>query len=125
MQIFPQRSFSPDASCSAAPLCLPGSATSMNAALLTQLMTTRGVPQPQAMLWLGIALQIAAGALLIAGMWTGFAAAGLILFLLVATPMFHNFWDHAGAERAAKINGVVGNVALIGGFLVVMAGASQ
>ena len=96
-----------------------------NAALLTQLMTTRGVPQPRAMLWLGIALQIAAGALLIAGMWTGLAAAGLILFLLVATPMFHNFWDHQGAERAAKINGVVGNVALMGGFLVVMAGASQ
>jgi putative oxidoreductase len=96
-----------------------------NSTLLTQLMTTRGVPQAHAMLWLGIALQIVAGTLLIAGMWTGLAAAGLTLFLLVATPMFHNFWDHQGPDRAAKINGVVGNVALIGGFLVVMAGASQ
>lgn len=96
-----------------------------NAPLLTGMMAARGVPQAQTMLWLGIVLQIAAGALLIAGMWTGLAAAGLILFLLIATPMFHNFWDHQGAERAAKINGVVGNVALIGGFLVVMAGASQ
>lgn len=96
-----------------------------NAALLTQLMATRGVPQAQTMLWLGIVLQIGAGALIMAGVWTGLAAAVLILFLLVATPMFHNFWGHQGPERAAKINGVVGNVALIGGFLVVIAGASQ
>lgn len=96
----------------------------LNTPLVTQLMSVRGVPEAQAVLWLGIALQIAAGALLIAGVWTGLAAAGLILFLLVATPMFHNFWDHQGPERAVKINGVVGNVALIGGFLVVIAGAS-
>jgi putative oxidoreductase len=96
----------------------------LNAPLVTQLMSARGVPQARLMLWLGIALQIAAGALLIAGIWTALAAAGLILFLLVATPMFHNFWDHQGPERAARINGVVGNVALIGGFLVVLAGAS-
>ena len=93
-----------------------------NAALLTQLMTTRGVPQAQAMLWLGIALQIVAGALLIAGMWTGLAAAGaLSSSCFIATPMFHNFWDYQGAERGAKINGVVGNVALIGGFLALAA----
>jgi putative oxidoreductase len=96
-----------------------------NASLLTQLMSTRGVPWAQEVLWLGIVLQIATGALLIAGIWTGFAAAGLILFLLAATPMFHDFWNHQGPERAAKINGVVGNAALVGGFLVVMAGASQ
>jgi putative oxidoreductase len=96
----------------------------LNAALLTQLMSARGVPQARTMLWLGIVLQIAAGALLIAGIWTALAASGLILFLLVATPMFHNFWDHQGQERAAKINGVVGNIALIGGFLVVIASAS-
>ncbi len=96
----------------------------LNTALLTQLMSARGVPQARTMLWLGIVLQIAAGALLIAGIWTALAASGLILFLLVATPMFHNFWDHQGQERAAKINGVVGNIALIGGFLVVIASAS-
>lgn len=96
----------------------------LNAPLLAQLMAARGVPLAQTMLWLGIVLQIMAGALLIAGIWTGFAAAILTLFLLAATPMFHNFWNHQGAERAAKINGAVGNVALIGGFLAVIASAS-
>jgi putative oxidoreductase len=92
-----------------------------NAGFLTQLMTTRGVPQARLMLWLGIVLQIVAGVLVIVGIWTALAAACLILFLLVATPMFHNFWDHQGPERAARINGFVGNVALTGGFLALMA----
>jgi len=92
-----------------------------NRAFLTQLMAARGVPQAQLALWLGIVLQVAAGALVIAGLWTAFAAAILILFLIVATPMFHNFWDHQGPDRAARINGFVGNVALTGGFLALMA----
>ncbi|MER9866100.1 DoxX family protein [Mesorhizobium sp. M0136] len=92
-----------------------------NAALVSQLMTTRGVPQARLVLWLGIVLQIIAGALVIAGIWTPLAAACLILFLIVATPMFHNFWDHQGPERASRINGFVGNVALTGGFLALIA----
>ncbi|MER8952564.1 DoxX family protein [Mesorhizobium sp. M0833] len=92
-----------------------------NAALVSQLMTTRGVPQARLVLWLGIVLQIIAGALGIAGIWAALAAACLILFLIVATPMFHNFWDHQGPERASRINGFVGNMALTGGFLALIA----
>ncbi|CAN7515759.1 DoxX family protein [Mesorhizobium sp. LjNodule214] len=93
----------------------------VNAAFLTQLMTARGVPQAGLALWLGIALQIVAGGLIVAGIWTALAAAGLILFLIVATIMFDNFWDHQGPERAARINGFIANVALTGGFLSLMA----
>jgi putative oxidoreductase len=92
-----------------------------NRPLLTSIMTARGVPQAGLLLWAGIALQIAAGALLISGFWTALAAAGLIAFLIAATVMFNNFWDHQGAERAARINGVVANVALAGGFILAMA----
>jgi putative oxidoreductase len=38
--------------------------------------------------------------------------------------MFHNFWDHQGAERAARINGVVANIALTGGFILAMAASA-
>ncbi|MER9349395.1 MULTISPECIES: DoxX family protein [unclassified Mesorhizobium] len=92
-----------------------------NAAFLTQLMAARGVPQARLALWLGIVLQITAGVLVIAGFWTAVAAAVLLLFLIVATPMFHNFWDHQGPDRASRINGFVGNVALSGGFLTLIA----
>ncbi|MER8372008.1 DoxX family protein [Mesorhizobium sp. M1406] len=92
-----------------------------NAAFLTQLMAARGVPQARPALWLGIVLQVGAGVLVIAGLWTAIAAAVLLAFLIVATPMFHNFWDHQGPERASRINGFVGNVALSGGFLTLIA----
>lgn len=92
-----------------------------NAAFLTGLMAARGVPQAQLALWAGIVLQIIAGALVMGGLWVAIASAVLVLFLIVATPMFHNFWDYQGPDRAARINGFVGNVALSGGFLTLIA----
>ena len=38
--------------------------------------------------------------------------------------MFDNFWDHEGLERGTRINGFVANVALLGGFLLVIATAA-
>jgi len=92
-----------------------------NRKLVTSLMAARGVPQAGLALWLGILLQVVAGVLVIAGLWTALAAAALIVFLVVATLMFHNFWDHQGPDRASRINGVVSNVALGGGFLALIA----
>jgi len=91
-----------------------------NRGFLAQMMGTRGVPQAATVLWLGIVAQIAAGALLMAGLWPVPAAGLLLLFLLAATPMFHNFWDYQGPDRAAKINGFVGNIALAGGFFTLL-----
>lgn len=99
---------------------LAGLRNIQNAAFLTQLMNARGVPQARLALWVGIVLQIIAGVALMAGLWTAIACAVLVLFLIVATPMFHNFWDHQGPDRAAKINGFVGNIALAGGFLTLL-----
>jgi len=92
-----------------------------NVPFLSGLMAGRGVPIARLALYLGIALQIAAGLLFAAGLAVPYAAAALVVFLAVATPIFHNFWDHQGPERAAKINGVVGNIALVGGFLLAAA----
>ncbi|TPK47820.1 DoxX family protein [Mesorhizobium sp. B2-5-4] len=92
-----------------------------NAAFLTGLMAARGVPKTRLALWAGIVLQIIAGVLVIASLWTAIACTVLVMFLVVATSMFHNFWDHQGPDRAARINGVVGNVALSGGFLTLIA----
>ncbi|WP_457151186.1 DoxX family protein [Mesorhizobium sp. P5_C1] len=92
-----------------------------NAAFLTHLMAARGVPQARLALWAGVVLQIIAGVLVMAGFWIAIACAVLVAFLIVATPMFHNFWDHQGPDRASRINGFVGNVALSGGFLTLIA----
>ena len=90
----------------------------MNASLVSGMMAARGVPLAKPALYAGIVLQIVAGVLLAAGLWVACAATALIVFLIAATPMFHNFWDVQGPERAAKINGWVSNVALAGGLLI-------
>ncbi|TGQ69767.1 DoxX family protein [Mesorhizobium sp. M00.F.Ca.ET.186.01.1.1] len=92
-----------------------------NQGFLTGLMAARGVPQARLALWAGIVLQVIAGVLVMAGLWTALACAVLVLFLIAATPMFDNFWDHQGPDRATRINGVVSNVALTGGLLTVIA----
>ncbi|WP_348626971.1 hypothetical protein [Mesorhizobium sp. WSM3873] len=58
------------------------------------MMAARGVPR-QAGIVAGHCPAVMAGLLVIGGLWTGLAAS-LTLFLIVATPMFHNFWDHQG-----------------------------
>ncbi len=92
-----------------------------NAKLLSGMMAARGVPQAGLALWAGIVLQIVAGLMLMVGFHAAYAAAALIVFLVAGTLMFHNFWDHQGPDRAARINGVVSNVALTGSFLLVIA----
>ncbi len=92
-----------------------------NVAALTGLMGGRGVPFPKLALYAGIVWQVVCGVVLITGPWIACAALGLIGFLVVATPIFHNFWDHQGIDRGNRINGWVSNVALVGAFLAVIA----
>lgn len=88
-----------------------------NRSLLASLIGARGVPLPAVTLWLGIALQTIAGMMIICGIQVALAALMLLAFLVAATPMFNNFWDHQGLDRANRINGFVANIAIAGGIL--------
>ncbi len=88
---------------------------------LTGALSARGVPLAAIVLITGIAIQCVAGLLLMIGLYSAFAALGLIVFLIVATLIFHNFWDYQGEERVAHLNVVITNTALAGSFLLVVA----
>lgn len=92
----------------------------VNRTLLTSLIGMRGVPLPAATLWLGIAWQLVAGVMIMCGIQVALASGMLLAFLLAATPMFNNFWDHQGLDRANRINGFVANLAIAGGFLALI-----
>jgi putative oxidoreductase len=92
-----------------------------NVPLLTSLMKARGVPFARPALFAGIATEIIGGAALLAAVFVPFAVAALVLFVLLATPMFHNFWSQQGLERATALNGFVANVAITGGLLAIAA----
>lgn len=92
----------------------------INRTLLTSLIGARGVPFPAATLWLGIAWQLVAGIMILCGIQVALAAAMLLAFLVAATPMFNNFWDHQGLDRANRFNGFVANIAIAGGVLALI-----
>jgi putative oxidoreductase len=87
---------------------------------ISEAMRGRGVPFPRATLLFGTFWQIAFGALLIIGVVTMFAALALAAFVIAATIMMLNFWDHPpGPDREAAYRGFQTNVAILGGLLIV------
>jgi putative oxidoreductase len=90
---------------------------------LTSAMTARGVPAARLFLIAGSVFQIIAGLLLMFGVYAGWAALGLVLFTVVASIMFLNFWDAEGPAREAARIGFQTNVGIIGGLLIAAAQA--
>jgi len=88
---------------------------------LTQAMTARGVPAARAVLLTGSVFQTVCGIALILRLWPEWAALGLVLFTLVASIMFLDFWNKEGDARAGAIGTWRTNLALIGGLLIATA----
>ncbi|QPC88244.1 DoxX family membrane protein [Mesorhizobium sp. NBSH29] len=100
-----------------------GSRNAMNAGFLTGLMAAKNVPMPRTALWVGIFFQLLGAIGLVFGPYTMWAGLALILFIITATVIFHNFYGLQGPERVAEINAVISNTALVGGLLVIVATA--
>lgn len=84
-------------------------------------MAEKGVPMPDFALTIGLLLQTIGGASVLIGFLTPWGAAAIVLFLVLATTMYHPFWAFAGEERTPHLNAFVTNCALSGGALAVMA----
>jgi putative oxidoreductase len=70
-----------------------------------------------------IVMLLGGGLSLALGLWARFGAFLLILFLVVATAMFHDFWSYDPTETIYREMAVqfLKNVALLGGLLMVVA----
>jgi putative oxidoreductase len=73
---------------------------------------------PRESLILASLFQIAAGGLLIVGLFVPWAALGLILFTLIASFVMVDFWNQEGERRQGSINVWLSNLALIGGLMI-------
>ncbi|ANL35675.1 DoxX family protein [Rhizobium phaseoli] len=90
---------------------------------ITDAIEARGIPFAKWVLISGSVFQIAAGLLLMLGLFVAAAAFGLIIFTLAASVMLLNFWDMEGTARDSAINSWKSNMAIIGGLLTAAAGA--
>jgi uncharacterized membrane protein YphA (DoxX/SURF4 family) len=84
-------------------------------------MRAFGTPYPAAAFWGGIALQLAGCALVIAGRYPVLGVGCLIAFTLVATAIFHRFWQKSDpVQRNLSRLSFLGNVAILGGLLLLL-----
>jgi putative oxidoreductase len=89
--------------------------------VISAMMQKRGVPFPRASLIAATAFEIAAGSLVVLGLFVVPAAFGLIVFTIAAGIIGLNFWDQEGDARVASINAWLTNMAVIGGLLIAAA----
>ena len=87
----------------------------------TKFVASNGVPFPETMLALAIALEIIAGIMLVVGFRTKLASIGLILFVLILTPIFHGPWKFDFPRWLNEMDQCLKNLNLIGAMLMFMA----
>ncbi len=85
------------------------------------MMETKGVPLPQVALAGAIAFLVLGSLSLIAGFKARIGAALLLVFLVLATYYFHDFWSYTGDAARQQQIAFMKNLALGGAMLFIMA----
>jgi putative oxidoreductase len=91
-----------------------------------QRMRAFGTPAPAAAFWSGIALQFAGSAMLAFDWHPALGTLLLIGFTIAATLIFHRFWDKPDPmQRNLSRIALLGNVAILGGLLLLLGSVLQ
>jgi len=84
-------------------------------------IASKGMPLPQLAALGAILIEVGGGLLLVIGWHTRWAAAALLLFMIPATLIFHNFWAVDAAQAQGQLIHFMKNLSITGGILYVMA----
>lgn len=84
-------------------------------------IASKGLPMPDVLTAITIAVEIGCGLALIAGYCTRWAALILAGFTLVASVIFHNYWDLPAAQQMTQQLMFMKNIAITGGLLTLAA----
>src|SRR5581483_11540466 len=83
-----------------------------------------GIPAPQLMLVGAIVFLIVGSLSVILGFKARFGATLLLIFLILATYYFHNFWALEGKDQEAQMIQFMKNLGLMGAMLLTIANGS-
>lgn len=84
------------------------------------LMAVRGVPEPQILLPLAIAVLFIGGIMVLVGWKARWGALALIAFMIPATLYFHGYWSYPEALQLNQFHHFVKNLAIIGALLMLL-----
>ncbi len=85
-------------------------------------IASKGLPAPMALAAVAALAEVAGGVLIVIGGWTRPVALGLLIYTLIATYFFHNFWHlPPGAEQTDAMIHAMKNLSIAGAFLMLAA----
>jgi len=80
-----------------------------------------GLPFSQVLAAAAIAIELGGGLAVLAGWKTRWVALVLIVFMIVITPVFHNFWSAPAAQAMNQQINFMKNVSILGGIFLLFA----
>jgi putative oxidoreductase len=80
-----------------------------------------GLPWPTLLHLVTVVVQLSGGLSLLLGVEARLGALLLSLFLVPVTVLYHPFWKRTGADFVAEADHFLSNLAIIGGFLAIVA----
>jgi putative oxidoreductase len=84
-------------------------------------IASKGLPMPQVLAALTVALELLGGILLIVGYKVRWVALAFFLWLIPTTFLFHKFWGIDAAQVQNQMNHFMKNVSIMGGMLLLAA----
>lgn len=84
-------------------------------------MASKGLPMPELLLVLTIAIELGGGLMILLGWHARMAALAIFLWLVPVTVIFHAFWNADPADIQNQMNHFMKNLAIMGGMLYVVA----
>lgn len=85
-----------------------------------QLMASKGFPLVPLFLFGAIVFELVGNLSLMLGFKAKIGAILLIIFLIPATLIFHNFWAYQGMEQQMQMIQFMKNISMLGGLLIVV-----
>jgi len=84
-------------------------------------MAAKGLPLVPVLLGGAILFEIVGGLSIVVGFKARIGAAMLIVFLIAATVIFHNFWSYEGPQQQDQLIDFMKNLAILGGLIQITA----
>jgi putative oxidoreductase len=84
-------------------------------------IASKGLPMPQVLAALTVALELGGGLLLVIGYKVRWVAILFFLWLIPTTFIFHKFWGIDAAQVQNQMNNFMKNVSIMGGMLLLVA----
>ncbi|KTG07602.1 DoxX family protein [Haloferax profundi] len=93
----------------------------MNVDQMSGYAEMKGLPAPRFGVVFSGGMLVFGGLGIAAGVFPALAAGAVALFLLVSTPLFHNFWAVPEDQQQSEMTDFLKNVVMLGGALVFLA----